>query len=87
MPCAIWYHLYNLKNVKNTHRGVLLLVKLQAKFLTLLKLKLLHGCFSRFLNWANGTKSRKASHLNLLRVNPEVYLGFCEKPVIDFFLG
>ena len=24
---AIWYHLYNLKNVKNTHEGVLLLVK------------------------------------------------------------
>ena len=20
--CAIWYHLYNLKNVKNTHGGV-----------------------------------------------------------------
>ena len=30
MLCAIWYHLYNLKNVKNTHGGVLLLVKLQA---------------------------------------------------------
>ena len=28
---TIWYHLYNLKNVKNTHEGVLLLVKLQAK--------------------------------------------------------
>ena len=27
---AIWYHLYNLKNVTNTHGGVLLLVKLQA---------------------------------------------------------
>ena len=30
MLCAIWYHLYYLKNVKNTHRGVLLVVKLQA---------------------------------------------------------
>ena len=30
MFCAIWYDLYNLKNVKNTHGGVLLLVKLQA---------------------------------------------------------
>ena len=28
--CAIWYYLYNLKNVKNTHRAVLILVKLQA---------------------------------------------------------
>ena len=27
--CAVWYHLYNLKNVKNTHGGVLILVKLQ----------------------------------------------------------
>ena len=25
--CAIWYHLYKLKNVKNTHEGVLLFVK------------------------------------------------------------
>ena len=31
MRCAIWYHLYNLKNMKNTHGGVLILVKLQAK--------------------------------------------------------
>ena len=30
MHCAIWYHLYNLKNEKNTHEGVLLLVKFQA---------------------------------------------------------
>ena len=22
MRCAIWYRLYNFKNVKNTHRGV-----------------------------------------------------------------
>ena len=31
MRCAIWYYLYNLKNVKNTHGGVLTLVKLQAE--------------------------------------------------------
>ena len=31
MCCAIPYHLYNLKNVKNTRGGVLLLVKLQAE--------------------------------------------------------
>ena len=24
MFCTIWYHLYNLKNEKNTHGGVLL---------------------------------------------------------------
>ena len=29
--CAIWYHLYNLKNVKNTHGGILILVKLHGE--------------------------------------------------------
>ena len=28
--CAIWYNLYNLQIVKNTHKGVLILVMLQA---------------------------------------------------------
>ena len=28
MRCVFWYHLYNLKHMKNTHGGVLLLVKL-----------------------------------------------------------
>ena len=48
---AIWYYLYNLKNVKNTHGGVLLLVAL------------LHGCFLRFLNCTNVTKSRNTSQI------------------------
>ena len=30
MHRATWYHLYNLKNVKNIHGGALILVKLQA---------------------------------------------------------
>ena len=58
MFCSIWYHLYNLKNVKSTHGGVLLL----------LKVTLLHGCFSRFLNCTNGTKSHNTSHINLFSV-------------------
>ena len=29
MRCAIWHRLYNVKKVKNTHGGLLLLVKLQ----------------------------------------------------------
>ena len=32
MLCAIWYHLHDLKNVKNTHGGLSLLVKLKAYF-------------------------------------------------------
>ena len=34
--------------------------------LSLPKVTLLHGCFSRFLNCTNGTKLRKTSHQNLL---------------------
>ena len=30
---------------------------------TLLKVTLLHGCFSRFVNCKNGTKSGNASHM------------------------
>ena len=53
----------NLKNVKNTSGGVLLLVKLQTNFTsTLVNVTFLHGCFSRFLNCTNSIKSRKASH-------------------------
>ena len=51
MFSAIRYHLYNLKNMKNTHGGVLL------------KVKVFHGCFSCFLNYKNGTKSRNAPHM------------------------
>ena len=56
--CAIWYHLQNLKNVKNTHGGLLLLVFiLLLRPATLLKVMLLHGYYSRVLNCSNGTKN------------------------------
>ena len=38
MRCAIWYHLYNLKHVKNTHGGVLILVMLQASACNFIKI-------------------------------------------------
>ena len=60
MCCAIWYHLYKLKNVKSTHGGVLLLVKLQVFAWKLLKVTLLHECFPSFLNYTNGSKSRNS---------------------------
>ena len=58
MRCTIWCYSHNFKNAKNTHGGVLLFVKLQ-------------GCFSRFLNCINGTKSRKLSHI---QKNKKIYL-------------
>ena len=36
--CAIWYRWYSLKNMKNTHERVLLLVKLQAKWYQIVQL-------------------------------------------------
>ena len=52
MRCRIWYHMYNLKNVKNTHGAVLL------QPATLLKVTLFHGCFSRFLKRAANHKHK-----------------------------
>ena len=56
----------NLKNMENTHEGVLLFVKLQAKphnFTN--KVPIFQGCFLRFLNCTDGARSRNAPHLNL----------------------
>ena len=64
--CAIWHNLCNLKNVKNTHGGALLLVKVT----------LLHGYFSRFSNCKNGTKSRNASYM-IQRRQDQVIVALC----------
>ena len=58
---AIWYHLCNLKNLKNTHGRVLLLLKPA----TVLKVPLFHGCFSHFLKITNGTKPRNTPHMQI----------------------
>ena len=58
----IWYHLYNLKNMKNTHGEAILLVKLQASACNFTKSITPPWVFPRFLNCTNGTKSHKASH-------------------------
>ena len=58
--------LHNSENVKNTHGGMILLVMLQLKPATLL-ITLFRGCFSCFLNCANGTRFRKASQISLSR--------------------
>ena len=69
MCCVIWHHLYNLKNVENTHGGVFLFIKLQAKGCNcILKVTLLRGWSSRLFglhNSVNGNKSRKAFHVIL----------------------
>ena len=49
MRCAIWYHLHNFKNVKNTHGAVLILGKLQAKACIFTKYNTLPWVFFTFL--------------------------------------
>ena len=50
MLCAIWYHYYNLKNVRNIHGGLLFLVKLQPLASNFTKSDNPPWVFSRFLN-------------------------------------
>ena len=66
--------LHDLKNLKNNYEGVLLLLKLQASACNFTKSDIPAWVFSRFLNYASGTKSRKAFYvilhhfdINLLR--------------------
>ena len=54
MRFAIWYHLYNLKNVKNTHGRVLILVKLQAEACNFTKINIplwLFFTFFKLYKW------------------------------------
>ena len=53
MRCVIWYQLYILKNMQNTHGRVLLLVKLQAFSLQFTKSNTPPRVFSRILNCTN----------------------------------
>ena len=72
MRCIICYHLCNLKNVKNAHREVLLLVKLHA---TVLKVTV------PFLNYTNGTKLCNASNFIHI-VYSETLLGPCQTSIM-----
>ena len=62
---VIWYHLHDLKNMRNTHRGVLLLVKLQASKCNFTKSNSPPWVFFTFLNCTNGTKPCKTYHLTV----------------------
>ena len=66
MFCVISYHFCNLKNVKMVHGGV----------------TLLHGRFSRFLNCANVTKSRNASHIKIFHTC-RVFIGTTTPTLIN----
>ena len=65
---AIYYHLHNLNNAKNTHEGVLLLVKLQISA----KGSTPPWVFSCFLNCTN---SKKVSQ-NIIHFHPKSIKSF-----------
>ena len=66
--CAVWYHLYKLKIVKNTDGEVVLFLNLEA-----VKEALLHGCFSCFFKlyeWYKIVQSiTNPAGIYLLKVN------------------
>ena len=59
---VIYHHVHNLKDVRNTHGGVLLLVKLQAEACNFTKSNTPPWVFFTFLK-LHDIKSRKASHI------------------------
>ena len=61
--CAIWYYLYNLKTWKTPMQECYFKQSCRLQPATLLKVTLLHWCFSCFLNCMNGTKPYKAWQL------------------------
>ena len=73
--CAICYHFVQFKKrEKHPWRSVSFSKVAGFWPAALLKVKLLLGCFSRFLNCTNGNKSRKLSHLMLCNCKYPVLL-------------
>ena len=68
--CAIWYHLHDLKIMKNIHWRVLLLV---------LKVTFVHGCFSRLFKTVQMTVRMCLSthHVCVSGSNKIKFLLFC----------
>ena len=86
MRCAIWYHLYNFKNVKSIHGEVLILVKLQALACKFIKINTPPWMFFAFFKLYKWYQIAQAPHI--LKFLVEVYsidnsmiyfLKICEK--------
>ena len=77
MFCAIWYHLYNFKNVKNIQGGALLLVKVQTSAYNFTKSNNPKWLFFTFFNCKNGSKSHDA-------ITMAMFLAYVKKTVVPF---
>ena len=84
--CAIWYRLYNSKNVKDTHGGVSPLSEFNLTKSSTPPWLL----FSYFLNCRNGTKSCKAPQIvfpgYIPVVTPRDYLGPCQRSMMKMLV-
>ena len=85
MRCTIWYHLYNLKNVKNSHGGMLILVMLQASacnftktntppwmFFTFLKLRKCYQIAQRIADTFSRTYNKKMQRILTIPAGDEI---------------
>ena len=72
MRCAIWFHLYNFKNMKNIHGGVLILVKLQGKVCNFTKINTPPWVFFTFFKLC---KCDQIAQRITFRTLPEIYGG------------
>ena len=88
MRCAIWYHLYNLKNVKNTHGEVLNLVKFQAKACNFTKINTHPWVFFTFLKFCERYQIAQCITCKHLRAIHSKFIGMELKSVqnglVDF---
>ena len=72
MRWTIWYHLYDLKNAKNTHEGVLILVKLQAGACNFTKINTPSWVFFRFFKLHKWYQiAQHTTHMNIQASNAQ----------------
>ena len=72
MCCAVWYHLYNFKKVKNTHGGVLLFVKLKVNFTKSNTPPWVFFTFFKLYNWCQIAQSISYSYSYVSNYIPSV---------------
>ena len=85
MLCAIWYHLYNSKNVKNTHGGLILFAMLQAEAFFLVGEPILHQPKNDKTSWPKLLSGHFALHLKLFYSNKITTLSEPLEPVFSLF--
>ena len=66
MLCVIWYHLYSIKNVKNTHVGVILLISMEPNRESV-------SCYFTTMIYIRGKKLKCVKHPSPLNGNSSIF--------------